>query len=81
MLIEQSKKLSLLKSSTHNRASSASAVGAGVAEMMGGDASPFVSPDPKGSCEAALVRRIGASVAQAYRGSFPVSMWLLVEPS
>src|SRR6266481_10175292 len=28
-----------------------------------GDASPCVSPDPQGSCAAALVRRIGASIA------------------
>ncbi len=29
-----------------------------------GEASPFVSPDPEGSCAAALVRRIGASPRQ-----------------
>ncbi len=29
----------------------------------GGDASPCVSPDPEGSCAAALVRRIGACIA------------------
>ncbi len=44
-----------------------SLVGAGAVWMSGGDASPFVSPDPWGSCAAALVRRISASVALALR--------------
>src|SRR5713226_4848238 len=38
----------------------------GEERTRGGDASPCVSPDPQGSCAAALVRRIGASIAPCW---------------
>jgi hypothetical protein len=44
-----------------------------------GEASPFVSPDPEGSCAAALMRRIGASPRQAlneYDGNGFDMAWL-----
>jgi hypothetical protein len=55
---------------------------AGAVWMSGGDASPCDLPDCEAvDARASLARRVGASVAHAHPGPFPVSTRFLVKPS